>query len=114
MINEENKLDPEFKVKWLAALRSGEYKQGTGKMFDPRTNSYCCLGLAGHVCGIPDEKILGGYFLEENAPKEYPPQLIVQQYSKIPFQTGLGEILYGMNDSGKTFSEIADYIETNL
>ncbi len=43
------KIDPEFKVKWLAALRSGEYIQGQGALrtdLDGHNSSYCCLGVA--------------------------------------------------------------------
>lgn len=37
MLNENAK-------KWVAALRSGEFIQGTGVLFDG--NRYCCLGVA--------------------------------------------------------------------
>lgn len=41
-----------IKKKWLKALRSGEYKQGTGNLrdkdFDGETN-FCCLGV---LCNI--------------------------------------------------------------
>jgi len=38
------KMNPEVKAKWVAALRSGEYKQGTDHL---RTNAgcFCCLGV---------------------------------------------------------------------
>lgn len=41
--------------KWLAALRSGEYKQakGTLRVGSPHGASYCCLGVAEAVCGFP-------------------------------------------------------------
>lgn len=44
------KMNPEVKVKWLAALESGEYRRGTGQLLnkdksDPDANGYCCLGV---------------------------------------------------------------------
>ena len=31
---------------WVAALRSGEYKQGKNRLLDLTNNTYCCLGVA--------------------------------------------------------------------
>lgn len=108
----ENKLDPEFKAKWTAALRSGEYKQGRHALMDKDKNecTFCCIGVAGVVRGIPKEELLFKSSYDDPA------------YSKcLP---GLEEsVLYAlgeMNDGGwdgalrKPFSEIADYIEANL
>lgn len=38
---------------WVAALRSGLYKQGRGRL--KRGRGYCCLGVANEVCdlGVP-------------------------------------------------------------
>ena len=44
------KLKPEFKAKWLAALRSGEYGQGKSAL-NPGPGKYCCLGVACVVNG---------------------------------------------------------------
>ena len=47
-------MNPEVKKRWLAALRSGEYAQTTGKLhrldpdvFEPNDipAGYCCLGV---------------------------------------------------------------------
>lgn len=35
----------ENRAKWVAALRSGEYKQGVDKLCNPLNCSYCCLGV---------------------------------------------------------------------
>ena len=37
-------MNKEVKEKWLAALRSGEYKQGRGKLCS-LDKEYCCLGV---------------------------------------------------------------------
>lgn len=65
-----SKIDPEFKAKWVAALRSGDYIQGTGGLrFVPRSivddmdaasdirgpsradGRFCCLGVACDLSG---------------------------------------------------------------
>lgn len=50
--------------KWCVALESGEYKQGTGRLHTPETNSYCCVGVAAKEAGLEIEKyvdrIVGG------------------------------------------------------
>ena len=38
-------MDPELKAKWVAALRSGEYKQGRDVLHNNKSNTYCCLGV---------------------------------------------------------------------
>ena len=38
------KLKPEIKQLWLAALRSGDYKQAQGVLRNP-SNAMCCLGV---------------------------------------------------------------------
>lgn len=35
----------EARADWIAALRSGNYQQGTGKLCDTTDNTYCCLGV---------------------------------------------------------------------
>lgn len=37
-------MNKEVKAKWVAALRSGEYKQGKGRLKNIN-NEYCCLGV---------------------------------------------------------------------
>lgn len=42
-------MNPEIKAKWVAALRSGKYQQGTGYLKRREANSaeyqHCCLGV---------------------------------------------------------------------
>lgn len=95
------KLPTEFKEKWVAALRSGEFKQGRGALY--KNGKYCCLGVADKIEGYePDarDSILKHH---ENVPEI------------IRGDTELTARLATMNDEGgKSFSEIADYIEQNL
>ncbi len=44
-----SRMKPEIKAAWLAALRSGEFKQGRGYLHrinpDGRGDTFCCLGV---------------------------------------------------------------------
>lgn len=104
------KLPKAFKEKWLAALRSGKYKQGERKLKEG--DSYCCLGVA---CVVADRRIRDGF------------DTIIPKYSKkIPSairgacdENNVVEILTSMNDGTggtkkRSFLYIADYIEKNL
>lgn len=109
------KLPEDFKQKWIAALRSGEYKQGQYSLLDEQ-DRMCCLGLAGILCGADKNYIRGKAYFDSDQnhaetrvlpPDGYPEIL---DPSKFPTYSTLAQ----MNDHGKSFSEIADYIEANL
>lgn len=53
-------MDEEVKSKWLAALRSGEYKQGRGGLYaDVEGGRYCCLGVLCDVQGLTAQESIG-------------------------------------------------------
>ena len=102
----------ELRTAWLEALRSGEYKQGIGKLCNSNLD-YCCLGVLCEVAGIPkveeDDLFTFNYFAAG-----LPPALM----EKVGLRTPLGEAkdkknsLSGLNDNGTPFSEIANLLET--
>lgn len=103
-------INPEFKAKWVAALRSGEYTQGTGNLYNPYSDSYCCLGVAGLLNGLSKEDME----FKSNPDTDY-------VYKKVCPGISYGEEmqeLIRMNDGvGATkanFNEIADHIEKYL
>ena len=106
-----DKLPKEFKDKWIAALKSVKYKKGTGELFNRANETYCCLGVAGRIANV-DESILAidGYFSDgDDLPDGFPEVLVNCSPSSV------SDILIRMNDSeGKSFSEIADWIEVHL
>lgn len=53
------RLKQNFYDVFIDALESGDYEQIHGNMKDG--DGYCCLGVAGDICGIPS------YILEESA-----------------------------------------------
>ena len=93
-------MDAEIKRKWVQALRSGKYEQTKGLLKSP-DGAFCCIGVLGAIQSM-DFKI-----------KDLRSSTIMSKYS-----AGLSTIsqlkLANMNDEGRSFAEIADYIEANL
>ena len=106
-------MNPKVKSRWLAALRSGEYKQVIGALRNG--NGFCCLGVLtdlrqrelGETWRTnPDESELTsseGYVCYLSP--------AIKEWSEIK---SVGLTLSSMNDRGDTFDEIAAYIEENL
>lgn len=98
---------------WIAALRSGDYKQ-TRLCLSDINGYYCSLGVACEVMHVPKIKCI--YTYQYQISKDY-------FSTKSPGNDWLLEkfgitecgILMMMNDSHqKSFNEIADYLETRL
>lgn len=105
------KLPIEFKEKWVAALRSGEYKQGRMGLYSESENSFCCLGIGCIISGLEKNKLIGKPYVSGRLAGGLVPTAIVGYGS----QNSLVRTLAEMNDlHNKSFSEIADYIEENL
>ena len=117
-----------IKSQWIAALRSGDYKQGRGWL---RTdNYYCCLGVLCdlHSKANPDYReswrlvddygTEDCYFYGEALPFLLPN--VVQRWAGIgcsnPYITVKGNFwtLARLNDEGCTFEQIAKHIEEQL
>jgi hypothetical protein len=109
------KLPKAFKKKWLKALRSGDYQQGEAylknKSWDEATE-YCCLGVACEVAGAKINMKKYPNFIESGCGirgiKKVPKVLIGGEDNKVT------DRLASMNDSGRGFKAIANWIEKNL
>lgn len=118
------KLEPEFKTKWLEALRSGKYVQGIGCLHNIQLNTYCCLGVAGEVLGLTKAKMEGAGTLSEDwlgeESKNIPDAIRGNGSIDVDDYNPTVETLVEMNDGGgdinnkKSFAEIANWIEENL
>lgn len=90
---------------WVAALRSGDYEQGTGQLYDGL--GYCCLGVG---CHVADKMGANLQRWEENG------MLNADGKNWLGLQTSFGDFdndnLADLNDNGSTFAEIADIIES--
>lgn len=120
----------ELHKKWVEALRSGEYKQTQSKLHNEE--GFCCIGVLCEVKGMESMEKDDGSF------SYYMPRSKENQTSWIPncdlidfgldrkvvcsddfdpedlFEEAVDSVLMQMNDGGKTFDEIADYIEKEL
>ena len=96
-------MNQELKVKWIAALRSGEYQQCTGELIN--SDGMCCLGVLHKVVTgfIPSSPRWG------EANHNQMPRVIENELSN-----DTRDLLANKNDTGHTFDMIADYIEENL
>lgn len=50
------KMPQAYLTKWLNALRSGEYKQCSGTLYNEKQDAYCCLGVLQKVVSDKIEK----------------------------------------------------------
>lgn len=102
-------MDQKIKAEWIAALRGEKYKQIKGCLHDD--GGYCCLGVLCEIVGGPKWEDHGlTYFFDGD--DTMPPDTIKDR-------AGIGEEVAekfaAMNDNdGKSFAEIADFIEKNL
>jgi hypothetical protein len=115
------KMDPELKAKWVAALRSGQFQQAREALRSRHEHevAYCCLGV---LCTLIPEvhfTVDDAYYQDEigekhDADGELP--LPVREIAKIGTKTVIRLIQMndGKDDRPHSFSEIADYIEENL
>ncbi len=129
----ELKLKPEIKALWTGALRSGAFGQCASKLADGH-GSYCCLGVLSELAarqGVIEEGLFCGsdeatFVRYDNESGTLPRK--VADWAFEPFvhysvdswdnpmvrtderMTTLAEL----NDTGKSFNEIADIIEEQL
>jgi hypothetical protein len=106
----------DIKEKWVAALRSGKYNQGRAYLKDAAGN-YCCLGV---LCDI----LPGGKWRKQegrafsiyidNIGEVNTRSLNLSLLSQIDLPDWEQHQLIGMNDTGREFKAIADYIEGQL
>ena len=122
-------MNPEIKERWLKALRSGEYKQGTGWL--QMDGKYCCLGV---LCAIVADEIdlpveertdvTNATIVTYGRPNDKTdtdlPNKVVEYVGLgssdpvVEVATDYKRTLSNLNDNGMTFLEIADIIEREL
>lgn len=103
-------MTPEFKKKWISALRSNEYKQYHGGWADNFDNptQFCCVGVALKETGEWDEWVA----ISRKDPEYGGAWQAAIDLLKI-LDDWVFTTLITMNDhEEKSFSEIADWIES--
>lgn len=129
-------MNQEIKVKWVEALRSGEYEQGVKALCqfqpDATTPNFCCLGVLTDL--YIKEKNLAWRVIEtsrlgtkimEFEDNDAMLAESVQDWAgfhnwcpSVPFKNDYGyeynRALSSLNDNGLSFDSIADLIEKHL
>jgi len=107
----------DIKDKWIKALRSGNYEQGKSSLRS-LDNKFCCLGV---LCDIIDNKKWETFEKTNSAKASYPYTyngysgiLSYKMTTELKMKDDEQQKLIDMNDTGKSFAEIADWIEGNL
>jgi len=106
------KLPKDFGERWVTALRSGEFPQGRGNLKNDA--GYCCLGVACVIEKIDPSLLFGKCFPSVGWLPEDTLLYIKGTIGEKFYSHHLEGTLASMNDSGKTFLEIADWIEANV
>jgi len=113
-------MNPKIKALWVAALRSGDYKQATQEL--RRGNAFCCLGVLCNLHAIAHPKIA----ILETSRAQYLGNNSILHDSVMAWAgltwdigdeviiDGSSRALAGHNDIGKTFKQIAAAIEEQL
>lgn len=110
-------LSKAMKTKWLKALRGRKYKQGIHALNDTKEGTHCVLGV---FCDLSTEVFAKGinrfnqtiYYCDE-CPGILTSNTVPPMVKDAP--TSQQQIkITSMNDNGKTFKELADYIEKNF
>jgi len=104
---------------WVAALRSGEFEQGTGRL-STRDGKYCCLGVAAKIAGchcVPGDSF--AFPVKEEPPVRLN-SVLLNEFATDHYGLSSGQAMFSdgglpeMNDSVVPFSEIAILIEHEL
>lgn len=108
-------MNPSVKRAWVEALRSGEYQQVEGRLYDRYRDGYCCLGV---LCDVIDphrwlsngayEAVIDGEVIRMHDALD---ELVL---GALGMPEAEADRLMDMNDQDcKSFDEIADYIESS-
>jgi hypothetical protein len=110
-------MDKKIKKQWVKALRSGEYRQGAyalGRLSADGVyiESFCCLGVLAHECDptpwVRDRELVA---VDPAGPFTLSPKFL--EAAGLSREV-IGQLAFLNDDGGKTFDEIADWIEENL
>ena len=113
------KLDPDFKQKWVKALRSGEYKQGNGNLYKSDENCFCCLGVACLIAGesldaLDFEELISPELFQNNNIPEYLKCDYLEKDSPVRKLVDMNDGANEFKDNKQSFEQIADWIDTHL
>jgi hypothetical protein len=109
-------MDAKLKADWTAALRSGDFKQINE--FLQTARGHCCLGVLCEVSKVGQWRVraANGYvgFLMDGDGVEASSVITDAMAKAVGLDEKTVETLWRMNDDGKPFAEIADWIDANI
>lgn len=104
-------MDAKIKARWIAALRSGEYQQGAGQLHNSH-NQFCCLGVLAAISGECAWDEAGDAFVGGKQVSSSDEFYLRPEFAGL--SRDVQKSLAKMNDNGRSFTEISDYIEKNI
>ena len=134
-------IKPEWKQKWVTALRSGEYKQGFRGVLKDAMGNYCCLGVLEYLvlkehpeiatryeCPVGKDGVIGlslpiplvaDFVTVDTFPNREEarnPGIEVTEEDRVKYKITLsGPVpLAVLNDNLMPFTKLADLIEAQL
>lgn len=114
------KMKPEWKKKWLKALRGGVYKQGYERLKAKdylSDSTYCCLGVLADVQGSRWKRARTSFNVYMTQSDEMY-DLSERRLKRLGLSPEVQERLIKMNDGDgmrtQSFRQIANWIERNL
>ena len=112
-------MDATLKARWIAALRSGEYRQGR-RLLRASDGSYCCLGVLCEVAGLRRDGemfVFPGALGTSADPSRHKAMIFGSLRAAVTDFTepaDRAKELIEMNDCGHTFAEIANWIDDHI
>ena len=98
---------------WIAAMRSGKYRQGRGLLYSVACDTYCANGLLAGITGDLSEGGAGRAYVKPGLEELFDHELTlgaVESGDRVCY--GSTEIIIAnANDDGASFAEIADWVE---
>lgn len=87
-------MDKKLKAKWVKALLSGKYEQGSGALH--RADKYCCLGVLAEIAGI--ESYSAGFIEDQNYDSLILPANVQSELGRVNDQKVPFEMIAGLID----------------
>jgi hypothetical protein len=106
-----NSMHAKLKKEWLAALRSGNYRQTTD-FLERRGTGNCCLGVLCRIAKIPITNETTNSFTAFNGCTANLSEDLLDEFGLT--DDDVGHLVYLNDTARKDFSQIAKYIEENL
>lgn len=102
----------EYKQPWIDALRSGDYKQGKTHLHSD--SKFCCLGVLCEINPAVATKTMSllDFYARYDGDSAQLTSNLREEFDIS--ETDMDRLMTKNDSDGKSFSEIADWIEQNL